>query len=136
MKSATGKKVVTNKPISIHYTLYLGDGLNDAGALSKSDVGIAVTKSLIHFTPASDVIVLNEDLEKLPKVLVFSKQVMSVMRVGIIVSILYNIIGLSFAVQGLLVPVVAAILMPISSITIVALMVGLTHYYASKTMNI
>ena len=114
-------------------TLYLGDGLNDAGALIQSNVGIAVTKSLIHFTPASDVIIQNEQLKMLPNVLAYSNRVMKVVKLGILVSALYNVVGLYFAVQGILSPIIAAILMPISSITTVILMTSLTHLYAKKS---
>lgn len=99
--------------------MMLGDGLNDAGALQQSDVGIAVSENIKAFTPASDGILAAESFEKLDKFLTLSKKSVSIILVSFVISILYNIVGLSFAVQGLLSPLVAAILMPISSITIV-----------------
>lgn len=114
---------------------YFGDGLNDAGALNSASVGIAISESLINFSPASDAIITLPKLEGIPNHLEFSKKVLKTVHIGIIVSALYNLIGLYFAVQGMLSPVLAAILMPISSITTVSLMAILTHYYAKKVLT-
>ena len=97
----------------------LGDGLNDAGALKQSDVGIAVTEDINAFTPSSDAIFDGQNFWKIVKFLSFSKKAVSIVLVSFGISILYNVIGLSFAVQGLLSPLTAAILMPISSISVV-----------------
>jgi len=97
----------------------IGDGLNDAGALSRSDVGIAISKNTTNFTPASDIVMDAEMFSKLPIILNVCRKAMVLIMVSYALAFCYNIIGLSFAVQGLLSPVVAAILMPLSSITIV-----------------
>jgi Cu+-exporting ATPase len=99
--------------------LMVGDGLNDAGALSESYTGIAITESSSQFSPASDAIMLGNTIHQLPAILKFSKHSMKTIKVAFTVSFLYNIIGISLAVQGLLSPVFAAILMPISSVTVV-----------------
>ena len=114
--------------------LMVGDGLNDSGALKASHVGLAVTETSSQFSPASDAITLGNGLLQLPKVLGLAKHSIKVIKVAFIVSFLYNIIGISMAVQGLLSPVFAAILMPISSVSVV--LIGLTGIsIGQKKMN-
>lgn len=104
--------------------IMLGDGLNDAGALNKSDVGIAVTESDSNFTPGSDAILLARELHNLPKMLKLAQNGVNTVLVSYILSVIYHTIGFYFAVQGLLSPLIAAILMPVSSISVIALTVG------------
>ena len=110
--------------------MMIGDGLNDAGALMQAQVGMAVSDQTAHFTPACDIVIDGEALPKLPTVLRYARATKKLVGIGFVVSILYNIVGLSFAVQGKLVPVVAAILMPLSSISLVTLAIVLTSTYA------
>jgi Cu+-exporting ATPase len=100
--------------------LMIGDGLNDAGALLQSNVGVAVSDDVNYFVPACDVIMDGNSVKYLDKLLRFSKINMRIIRYGFILSFLYNIVGLSFAISGTLSPIIAAILMPLSSITVVA----------------
>lgn len=97
----------------------LGDGLNDAGALKQSNVGIAVADDTNSFTPSSDVIMNGAKLVELDKFLYFCKDAMTIVKITFGISFLYNIVGLSVAVTGMMSPLFAAILMPISSITVV-----------------
>ncbi|MBU8883390.1 heavy metal translocating P-type ATPase metal-binding domain-containing protein [Kaistella sp. DKR-2] len=98
----------------------LGDGLNDAGALKQSNVGIAIADDTNSFTPSSDVIMAGEKLIDFKKYLLFCKEAMTIVKLTFGISFMYNIIGLGFAVTGHMSPLFAAILMPISSISVVA----------------
>jgi P-type Cu+ transporter len=99
--------------------MMIGDGLNDAGALKASNFGITVTKDVNSFTPASDAILDINKLGKLPQFSGLARDTKKIVFGALIFSLAYNLIGLSFAVRGELQPWVAAILMPISSITVV-----------------
>ncbi|MGC4128801.1 MAG: heavy metal translocating P-type ATPase metal-binding domain-containing protein [Bergeyella sp.] len=109
-----------------------GDGLNDAGALKQSNVGIAIADDTNTFTPSSDVIMNGGKITQIKKYLDLSRDSMTIVKMTFGISFLYNIVGLSFAVSGNLSPLVAAILMPISSITVVAFTSFATWYRARK----
>ncbi|QCX53238.1 heavy metal translocating P-type ATPase metal-binding domain-containing protein [Elizabethkingia sp. JS20170427COW] len=97
----------------------IGDGLNDAGALKQSNVGIAIADDNNSFTPSSDIIMNGDMLSYLSDYLKLSKDAIRIVKVTFGISLFYNIIGLSLAVMGYMSPLVAAILMPISSISVV-----------------
>ncbi len=99
--------------------IMIGDGLNDAGALKAAYLGIAVTEKTTNFTPGSDAIISGEIINKIPVFLKLAKHSMRIVYVSFLISAIYNMIGISYAVTGLLTPVIAAILMPISSISVV-----------------
>lgn len=113
----------------------VGDGLNDAGALQQSDVGIAVTDELAAFTPASDAILRGEALGKLPAFRALAKRGLNLIWFSFGISMLYNLIGLSFAVTGNLSPLVAAILMPLSSVSVVVFATLGVHLAARNTFK-
>lgn len=110
----------------------IGDGLNDAGALKQSDVGIAITDKNNVFSPASDAIMQASSLHHLYSFFKFIKSSKVIIFTTFVISALYNIIGLYYAVQGVLSPLIAAILMPCSSITIVCITYLMTNYFAKK----
>ena len=99
--------------------LMIGDGLNDAGALNESNVGIVIADNVFNFSPACDAILQSKQFAKLNQFIEFTHQSMNIVKAGFLISFLYNLVGLSFAVQGNLTPIVAAILMPISSVSVV-----------------
>jgi len=110
----------------------LGDGLNDSGALKQSNVGIAITENTNNFTPASDAILQAENFTLLPQFFAFAKDAKRIILTSFVISVIYNIIGLYFAVRGALSPLIAAILMPSSSIFIILFTFSMSYIYAWK----
>ena len=110
----------------------IGDGLNDAGALQQSDFGIALADDVNAFTPACDAILDGKALHRMDTFIDFSRASITVIKLSFGLSLLYNVVGLGFAVAGLLSPLVAAILMPLSSISIMIFTTAGTHLAAKK----
>ncbi len=113
-------------------TLMIGDGLNDQVALNQSDIGLAVAENINGFYPSSDGILVADAFDKLPRLLKLSKYSKRVLKSSLAFSVFYNLIGIAFAVAGSLTPIVAAILMPLSSITVVGLVTALVSLRAKK----
>ena len=97
----------------------IGDGLNDAGALAQSDVGITVTETSAALTPASDAIMDAAAVASLPHFLRMARRARRIVIGSLCISLCYNVVGVSFAVSGQLTPLIAAILMPLSSVSVV-----------------
>jgi len=110
----------------------VGDGLNDAGALAQSNVGISVSEDVNVFTPASDAIIDASRLKDLPEFLRFCKQAMQTIGYSYGLAITYNIIGICFALSNHLSPLVAAIIMPLSTATIIGFVTFMTNWFARK----
>jgi len=125
-------EVVSNLQDKQQKVMMIGDGLNDAGALAKSNVGIALSENINVFSPACDGILDASKFNKIEGYIIASKKAIKVIKYSFILSLCYNVIGLYFAVTGQLIPVMAAILMPLSSISIVVFTTVSTNLIGNK----
>jgi Cu+-exporting ATPase len=113
--------------------LMTGDGLNDAGALMQSDVALSVANTAYQFSPASDAVLESGKFGLLARFIAFTHTARNIVYISFAISFLYNIFGMGIALSGLLSPVIAAILMPISSVSVVAF-ATLTTRLAGRTL--
>ena len=112
--------------------MMIGDGLNDSGALAQSNVGISISENVNVFSPACDGILDASKFGEIDFFMKYSKNAMKTIYMSFGLSLLYNIVGLSFAVSGTLSPIVAAIIMPLSTITIVSFVTIMSNIFANK----
>jgi len=112
--------------------LMIGDGLNDAGALKQSEVGISVSEDIANFSPSCDAIIDADEFSKIGMFIRFSKTCMNIIRASFVISFIYNVIGLYLAASGVFSPLVAAVLMPFNSISIIVIIFLLTNFFSKR----
>jgi len=125
------KNFIQNLRKEGHYVLMTGDGLNDSGAFLSSDVALSLADDIYHFSPAGDAILEASKFGNFHEYIRFAKKSFVIVKQSFIISFFYNAIGLGFAITGNLSPVIAAILMPVSSVTVVAF----TSFYTRLAGN-
>jgi Cu+-exporting ATPase len=116
--------------------LMVGDGLNDAGALAAADVGLTVSDDTACVVPACDAVISGERLAELPAFLRYACRARHVVVACFVVSVAYNAVGLTLALAGALTPLASAILMPVSSLTVIGLSSGLMRWSARRMLPV
>ncbi|HDZ15574.1 MAG TPA: heavy metal translocating P-type ATPase, partial [Pricia sp.] len=96
------------------------------------EVGIAISENVNVFSPACDGILEASSFKQLYSYILASKKAMAIIKYSFILSLSYNILGLYFAVTGQLQPIIAAILMPLSSISVVSFATVMTNLMGRK----
>jgi Cu2+-exporting ATPase len=99
----------------------VGDGVNDAGAMAAATVGFAVHGGAETCLKAADVFATRSGLTPIFDAVLGSRRTLAAIRRGIALSLIYNVVGVALAVTGVLSPLLAAIMMPLSSISVVSL---------------
>ncbi|MEK6510399.1 heavy metal translocating P-type ATPase [Myroides odoratimimus] len=115
--------------------MMVGDGLNDAGALAQSNVGVSVSENVNVFTPASDAILDARMFESLKSFLNYSKKSVKIIKLSYILALSYNVIGITVSIMNKMSPLVAAILMPISTVSIISFVTIMSNYFAKKIIK-
>ncbi|RYD92920.1 MAG: HAD family hydrolase, partial [Sphingobacteriales bacterium] len=115
--------------------MMVGDGLNDAGALAQSNVGVSISEDVNVFSPACDGILDASQFTKIAYFLKLAKNTVTTIKMSFVLSLLYNAVGLSFAVTGRLQPLTAAIIMPLSTITIISFVTVMSNFFARRKFS-
>jgi P-type Cu+ transporter len=141
--SSDSELLFEQKPIDkLHYieklqkdgaqVMMVGDGLNDAGALQQSNVGVTLADDINNFTPSCDAILDAKRFPGLPGLMRLARSGKNIINLSFFISILYNIVGLTISMQGKMEPMIAAILMPASTVSIVLISTGVSSLVAKK----
>jgi len=115
--------------------MMVGDGLNDAGALKESDVGISISDDVYQFSPSCDAILDSKKISRFPIFMEFSRISVKIVYLAFVISFMYNLVGLGFAITGQLTPLVSSILMPISSVSVVGIITLMINLNTPKLDN-
>ena len=113
------------------YVLFLGDGLNDGPAMAASHVGMTVTRAAPAIQDIAGLLCLNADWRALPVALRIARQSVQALRRNIAAALTYNLLGMAIASTGWLNPVTAALMMTVSSITVILMALNVLNIEVS-----
>lgn len=115
MKPESKSDYIRNLKSKDKIIMMIGDGINDTPAMAESDISVAMTSSNDLTNLKADIVILNKDFNSLNDMFKISNKTFSIIKQNIILSFIYNLIVIPIAVSGNISPLIAAILMPLSS---------------------
>lgn len=119
--SPEGKAAFIREKAARGRVVMVGDGVNDAAALAEAGVGVAIRGGAEASLAAADVFLIEPDLSLLLRTIDGARRVVGTIRLTIAISLAYNVVCAGLAVTGLISPLGAAVLMPVSSLTVLAI---------------
>ena len=131
--SAPERKMEIVASLQRRPVVMIGDGVNDLPAMAAADVGIAVRQGAYATVARADVALTGGGLEQVAVLVDGSRRTMRTIHINFAVSLAYNIVGAALAASGTINPLIAAILMPLSGLTVTAIALRLPRFTAVGT---